>query len=153
MLLAESTRLLSRGHRLIDSEIRSASRTLTSNEHRWYYFLSICTRHSDSHPFNGSELTNIHHAMKRSNSTTNSLLPSLSSILKRRRRYHALSAGGYFSSTYSNRETLRAKYDINDYSSKIPALNDAQSGMTSLLFGDQYNRRSRTSRPHDCSLT
>ena len=98
-------------------------------------------RHSDSHPLKRKRAHGQSRAGKHDLDTTNSLLPSLSSILKRRRRYHARSAGGYYSSTYSNRMSQPEVYGINDLSSILPALREAQSGMTSLLFGGQRNRR------------
>ena len=110
MLLAESTRLLSRGHRLnTDSELRSAPRTFTSNVHRWYFHQCTTKALRFASYLKRKRAHEHRHTIKRFNDTTNSLLPSLSSILKQRRRYRALSLGGYFSSTCSNRLTLNEK--------------------------------------------
>ena len=74
-------------------------------------------RHSDSHPLKRKRAHAQGCTVKYFPDTTNSLLPSLSSILKPRRRYHARSLGGYFSSTCLNRLSPLKEYDTNNLSS------------------------------------
>jgi hypothetical protein len=94
--------LLSRGHRLFtDSD--TFSNADFNIQRMLLVLLSMLKKHSDSHPLKRKRAHAHFHAIKRSNYATNSLLPSLSSILKQRRWFHARSAGGYFSSTYLNR--------------------------------------------------
>ena len=111
MLLAESTRLLSRGHRspqhytaASNKEIRSSGRLRNT---------LVGTFHSISQRIAFLFRKRAHDALH-----TDKLSLAESFINpKVRRRYHARSSGGYFSSTYSNRNQLVVSLAVGNLSS------------------------------------